>query len=70
MGVGVEVQLFAFLTSVMDEWMDVNGEAQRTAAIPQTAPIFHHIGCWVHPGASQGVLEMGKSLASARTRIK
>jgi hypothetical protein len=47
--------------------MVVNGEVQTTAALPQRAPSIHQIG-WVHPGASQGVLEMGKS--PAVTRIK
>jgi len=50
--------------------MDVNGEVQTTAALPQRAPSFLQIGGWVHPGTSQGVLEMGKSLAPARARIK
>jgi hypothetical protein len=33
-------------------------------------PSFHQIGDWMHPRASHGVLEMGKSLARARARIK
>ena len=48
----------------------MNGEVQTTTALPQSVTSFHHIGGWVHPGASQGVLEMGKSLAAARVRTK
>jgi hypothetical protein len=50
--------------------MDVNGEVQTIAALPQRASSSLQIGGRVHLGASRGVLEMGKSLAPAGAGIK